>query len=144
MRRLIGLLVVCVAMHCASGPSLAQVTPPPPKEQLSADEQAMLDRLRNSGEAVFSIGSRACVRELDRISAERGDSRKQSPKLEAGSMQAVYETDMFFAKARLTAIDRHCGKPENMGDYQMIERFLDKTRDTCRAVFSTCEARRHF
>ncbi len=144
MRRFVNRLVLCAVVTCASGPSLAQVTPPPPKEQLSADEQVLLDRLRNNGEAVFSISNRACVRELDRISNERRASKGQSPTLDASSMKAFYETDMFFASARLAVIEQHCGKAANLGDYQQTERFLEKTSGTCRMLFSTCGARRHF
>lgn len=69
---------------------------------------------------------------------------QRSPKLGAVSMQAFCETDMFFANARLAVIERHCGKAANLGDYQQTERFLGKTSGTCRMLFSTCGARRHF
>lgn len=138
-------LSVASAIMCATGSASAQrVVPPPPKEQLSVEEQTALDKLYRSGEAVYSVGSRACVVELERLATERAVSRSRAPAITPDMMQASFETDMYFAQARLDAIVNHCGAYENRGDYEQTEGYLKQLVGSCRLTFSTCEARRHY
>jgi hypothetical protein len=41
-------------------------------------------------------------------------------------MQASFETDPFFAQARLGAIVNHCGATENRDEYDQTEAFLKR------------------
>jgi hypothetical protein len=138
-------LSLLLAIACGTGSASAQrVIPPPPKEQLSVEELATLERLRRQGEAVYSVGSRACVVELDRLASDRETSKHSAPSISADTMKASFENDMFFAQARLATIVNYCGAAENRGDYDQTEAFLKQLADSCSLTFSDCEAKRHY